>query len=238
MSDADRLREDAARRMERRRRKMQSPEERLAKITGRLIEEETGDRIQETNENRQIDVQENDILVPRPIVTSTTPTTECDDPPLEHLTRDESMITNDNLYPMSGGRDTDVLSNLLSPGTSSVPSQPCVRYSNILWLLLAVVVRLMMDTEYSVWLADSVILPFLMVLSGLIITKYLDLSNLQSTSLLTAVLVLCGISQARVSLLTRMLHFLSIVTQSFSIYLCCFIVSHVLLEQIIDQLYF
>merc|ERR1719483_1338145 len=93
MSDENRLREDAARRMERRRRKMQSPEERLAKITGRLIEEETGDRIQEINENQQIDGQENDISVPGPIVTDNTPQTECDDPPLEHLTRDDSMMT-------------------------------------------------------------------------------------------------------------------------------------------------
>ena len=41
VSDEDRLREEAARRMERRRRKMLSNEERLAKITGRPVSSES-----------------------------------------------------------------------------------------------------------------------------------------------------------------------------------------------------
>ena len=37
VNDEDRLRQEAAKRLERRRRKMMSPEERLAKITGRPV---------------------------------------------------------------------------------------------------------------------------------------------------------------------------------------------------------
>lgn len=218
VSDEDRLREEAARRMERRRRKMMSPEERLAKITGGLVEPRTEQEVVTSPHHE-------------PVVSSS-PTLMVEDPPLENLIRDPFTSPN------TGG-EADMLSSLLSGGAGGPAShtQPAVQYSLAVWPLLALLVRLTLDTEYSVWVGNSALLPFLLVISGLVITRHLDLSCLQSTSLLTAALMLCGVSQARVSLLTRGLHLMVILGRSFSVYFFCFIVSHLFVEQFIDQIF-
>lgn len=81
ISDEERMRQEAAKQMDRRKRKMMSPEERLAKITGRPVEEVSPilDVVPSGESISTTDV---------PSVTVSSSTQSVDDPPLEHLTRD------------------------------------------------------------------------------------------------------------------------------------------------------
>merc|ERR1712083_531811 len=150
-----------------------------------------------------------------------------DDPPLELLTRDP-------LGPRgSPGPESDILSNLLG-GTTSPVENP-VRFSHALWLFLALAVRLILETEYKFYIGESGVLPFLL-LPLLMVSGHLHLPSLRSTSLLTAALMLCGVDQAKVALLTRGLHLSSILLQCLSVYLFSFLVCHIIVVYIIDSI--
>merc|ERR1712083_1282126 len=151
-----------------------------------------------------------------------------DDPPLELLTRDP-------LGPRgSPGPESDILSNLLG-GTTSPVENP-VRFSHALWLFLALAVRLILETEYKFYIGESGVLPFLLLLPLLMVSGHLHLASLRSTSLLTAALMLCGVDQAKVALLTRGLHLSSVLLQCLSVYLLSFLVCHIIVVYIIDSI--
>ena len=159
--------------------------------------------------------------------------------------------------------ENPVRCRIMSPG----PLLSCLfstRFSQALWLFLALAVRLILETEYKVrrnnWLflchfiwafsssgpnltsavsrhlpgnfsvlllpfqfyiGESGVLPFLLLLPLLMVSGHLHLPSLRflhpvtifisstftsytrSTSLLTAALMLCGVDQAKVALLTR-----------------------------------
>ena len=48
--------------------------------------------------------------------------------------------------------------------------------------------------------------------------------------------MLCGVEQRKVALVTRVLHFIRIIIQSFSVYLFSFLVCHAALIYVVDQL--
>ena len=56
----------------------------------------------------------------------------------------------------------------------------------------------------------------------------------RSASLLTAALMLCGVDQAKVALLTRTLHLGSILVHCLSVYLFSFLLSHILIIYVLD----
>merc|ERR1719458_1336739 len=203
----ERLREEAAKRLERRRKKMLSPEERLARITGQPVGEVvTADEVG-TAEVVSIGSSRSHNNAATAIAS--------DDPPLELLTRDP-------LGPRgSPGPESDILSNLLGGATSPVENP--VRFSQALWLFLALAVRLILETEYKFYIGESGVLPFLLLLPLLMVSGHLHLPSLRSTSLLTAALMLCGVDQAKVALLTRGLHLGSILLQCLSVYLFSFL---------------
>ena len=167
ISEEERLRQEAAKRLERRKRKMMSPEERLAKITGRPVEAVTpsSDVVFHGESNSAPEVS------PRNI-------SQSDDPPLENLTRDP--FTSD-----SPTMEGEFLTNMLGGQGASPPSDP-VKYSQSVWLYLALAVRLMLETQYSWILGDNMVAPFVVMISVLMTTGYLSIANLATSSLLTA----------------------------------------------------
>ena len=139
MSDEDRLREAAAKRLERRRRKMESAEERLAKITGQPVataqpiesaadqpidaaagqpDEDVDGRDGATSANGDIvgHLDPSPSVVPEPVPRFLQPVP---DPPLEHLERVPSLNSD-----FSPSLDMDMLSGLLSGGSTTNSSGP------------------------------------------------------------------------------------------------------------------
>ena len=58
--------------------------------------------------------------------------------------------------------------------------------SGLVWCGLAVAVRLLLDTDWSWLLAGNAVLPFLLLLTGLVTTGSLSLANTAPASLLSA----------------------------------------------------
>ena len=172
ISDEERMRQEAAKRMERRKRKMMSPEERLAKITGRPVEEVSPilDVVPSGESISTTDV---------PSVTVSSSTQSVDDPPLEHLTRDPFTADTPTM-------EGEFLTNMLGGQAGSSPPSDPVKYSQSIWLYLALAVRLLLETQYSWILGNNMLAPFIVMVSILMTTGYLSLANLQTTSLLTA----------------------------------------------------
>ena len=170
-SEEERLRQQAQQRLERRRRKMQSPEERLALITGRPVEA-------------------NIASISPPTVAcvgsvGSVGTMTAEDPPLETLTRDTRP---DSLLLQASsptGAETDLLSNLLgSGGEVSADSKSGVartQLSDLVWVMLAVVVRITLDTDYSALIGHNIFLPFALTLSVMMSLGYIDISLNTST---------------------------------------------------------
>ena len=168
ISGEERLRQEAAKRLERRRRKMMSPEERLAKITGLPVEAVApccSDVVFRGESNSASEVLPQNI-------------SHNDDPPLEHLTRDP--FTSD-----TSTMEGEFLTNMLGGQGASPPSDP-VKYSQSVWLYLALAVRLMLETQYSWILGNNMVAPFVVMISVLMTTGYLSIANLATSSLLTA----------------------------------------------------
>ena len=172
ISDEERMRQEAAKQMDRRKRKMMSPEERLAKITGRPVEEVSPilDVVTSGESISTTDV---------PSVTVSSSTQSVDDPPLEHLTRDPFTADTPTM-------EGEFLTNMLGGQAGSSPPSDPVKYSQSIWLYLALAVRLLLETQYSRILGNNMLAPFIVMVSILMTTGYLSLANLQTTSLLTA----------------------------------------------------
>ena len=162
-TEEERLRLQAQQRLERRRRKMQSPEERLAKITGRPVE-----------------CVEPDTRSPAgPSVGTMT----AEDPPLETLTRDTTRPN--TLMRQGSGPEVDLLSNLLGSGVEgsaeTKPAETRTQLTDLVWVLLAVVVRVVLDTEYSAFIGHNIFLPFALNLSLMMSLGYINISLSTST---------------------------------------------------------
>ena len=163
LTEEERLRQQAQQRAERRRRKMQSPEERLALITGRPVERGV------------LPVE----AVEAVGTVGTVGTMTAEDPPLETLTRDTRP------GPGSGSPETDLLSSLLgSAGEVSADTKPGETKSqlaDLVWVMLAIVVRITLDTEYSFVIGHNIFLPFALSLSVMMSLGYINLSLNTST---------------------------------------------------------
>ena len=94
-----------------------------------------------------------------------------EDPPLETLTRDSGLLAGPG--PGLGAPEGDLLSSLLGGGGgqpggaagSSTAAGSAGTNTDVVWVLLAVVVRLALDTEYAALISSSALLPFALTLS-------------------------------------------------------------------------
>ena len=167
LTDEERLRQQAQQRLERRRRKMQSPEERLALITGRHVE---------------TDIDSTPALPVESVGSVGTMTAE--DPPLETLTRDTRPDS--LLRQASSGTETDLLASLLDSGgevsADSKLGETKTQLTDLVWVMLAVVVRITLDTEYSGFIGHNIFLPFALTLSVIMSLGYIDISNNTSST--------------------------------------------------------
>ena len=173
-TEEERLRLQAQQRLERRRRKMQSPEERLAKITGRPVE------------SVPVSVAVSETTSPPALPVSagcpSVGTMTAEVPPLETLTRDQRP---GSLLRQGSSQEADLLSSLLGGGAegSADPRQADTRtqLTDLVWVLLAVVVRLLLDTEYSAFIGHNIFLPFALSLSLVMSLGYINISLSTST---------------------------------------------------------
>jgi len=231
LEEEARLRDEAARRLERRRRKMQTSEERLSKITGQPVSASSAGTPSPDPASPMpspngrapplFDSPPNPLLPLDPVP----------DPPLEDLERDPFSQNRD----LDGGMDANMFNNLMmgnSAGGAGVKSE--VKVYTVVWVILAACTRLLLQSPYSHLVADNIVVPFLLLLTGLILTRVVDLRNLQSSSLITAALVLCGVKADRVALLTQFLHASRLLVYCFSIYLFSFIGVHLIIENYLE----
>merc|ERR1712098_930327 len=174
LNDEDRLRQEAAKRLERRRRKMMSPEERLAKITGRPVSSTspTSENLPSsslTSESTMTSTNEDHgSLSRRPL--------QVDDPPLEPLTRDVSHQTRDsfsNFLPQGSGQESDLLSQLLGATGGTGGAQTGQSASA--------------EGQHVTSVTD-IVLPYLLTLSLLYTLGYVQAGSSTVSSLLSAAL--------------------------------------------------
>ena len=130
-------------------------------------------------------------------LTVATNTIPADDPPLETLRREPSGSVS-NLLPQGAGSEADLLSGLLGTGGDSplaglMGAGPGVgadqrpgTCTDIVWVLLAVAVRLVLDTEYSGLIGGNILAPFLLTLTSLYMLGYVSTSQSTVSSLLSA----------------------------------------------------
>ena len=172
-TEEERLRQQAQQRLERRRRKMQSPEESLAKITGRPVEPAVA--------------TSSDLTSPPALPVSagcpSVGTMTAEDPPLETLTRDQRP---NSLLRQGSSQEADLLSSLLGSCGAEGSADPRqadtkTQLTDLVWVLLAVVVRLLLDTEYSAFIGHNIFLPFALSLSLMMSLGYINLSLATST---------------------------------------------------------
>ena len=172
-TEEERLRQQAQQRLERRRRKMQSPEERLALITGRPLQADTN--------TSPLPVTVEAVEAVEAVGTVGTMTAE--DPPLETLTRD--IRPEGRLRPGSSSAETDLLSSLLVSGgevsADTKPGETQSQLASLVWVMLALVVRITLETEYSFVIGHNIFLPFALSLSVMMSLGYINLSLNTST---------------------------------------------------------
>ena len=151
---------------------MQSPEERLAKITGRPVEPV---------------VATSDLTSPPALPVSagcpSVGTMTAEDPPLETLTREQRPAS---LLRQGSSQEADLLSSLLGSSGAEGSADPRqadskTQLTDLVWVLLAVVVRLLLDTEYSAFIGHNIFLPFALSLSLMMSLGYINLSLATST---------------------------------------------------------
>ena len=173
-TEEERLRQQAQQRLERRRRKMQSPEERLALITGRPVEAVEAVEALEADTKTGVEGQ--------PSV-GTVGTMTADDPPLETLTRDSRP---DRLLRQgSASGETDLLTSLLAGGgeasADTKQGETKSQLTDVVWVMLALLVRMILDTEYSAFIGHNIFLPFALTLSVMMSLGYINISLNTST---------------------------------------------------------
>merc|ERR1719219_2809555 len=166
-------------------------------------------------------------------------TMTAEDPPLETLTRDHRP---DSLLRQASSNEADLLSSLLGSGAEggAGPGQAETRsqLTDLVWVILAVVVRLVLDTEYSVVIGQNIFLPFALSLALMMSLGYINISLATSTgsTILSAALMLCGVKPRVVGMITKSLSFLQQLTRTLSVYLFTFIVSHVIVINVLGQI--
>ena len=169
-TEEERLRQQAQQRLERRRRKMQSPEERLAIITGRPVE--------------AVEVVEADTsTVEGQASVGSVGTMTAEDPPLETLTREGRP---DRLLRQgSASGETDLLTSLLAGGgeasADTKQGETKSQLTDVVWVMLALLVRMVLDTEYSALIGHNIFLPFALSLSAMMSLGYINISLNTST---------------------------------------------------------
>ena len=174
LNDEDKLRQEAARRLERRRRKMLNPEERLAKITGRPVPASPPS-------SPSVETDSSVVQGEQMISTSTSP---ADDPPLETLTRD--AFSNFLTTPGSSSETGDMLSSLMSGHQTGAAAGQHSRLNDVVWVMLAVLVRLVLDTEFAPYIAHNCVLPFILTLASLYLLGLVTAPQSTASSLLSA----------------------------------------------------
>lgn len=203
MAEEDRMREEAARRMERRRKKMENSEERLAKITGQPVG--SGPRVSlDLPSLSYYEIASNGIALPASHSDGTgNHRFLADDPPLEHLVRSAE------------------------PAAAS-PAKQC---SNLVWVLLAACVFFLLQSPWAYFLSQSAVLPFLLTFISLCVTGHISLQPSSAvSSLVSAALQLCGLNPKLVRGLLTGLAALRSLLSCFTVYLLSLICFHVMSE--------
>ena len=132
-------------------------------------------------------------------ISTSTSTTQADDPPLETLTRDPTRGPFSNALPQGAGSEGDLLSSLLGggglpgelgggqgQGGAAQPPAPATGGVDIIWVMLALVVRLVLDTEYAGLIGHNCVLPYTLTLGLMYNLGYVSSSASTVSSLLSA----------------------------------------------------
>merc|ERR1719500_1961861 len=167
---------------------MMSPEERLARITGRPVSQ-TSPPVESPPLSDSFDMPPSSSADSLSVATSTS---VADDPPLAGL---------------MGARSQDRGRTESQRGHNL----------DIVWVLLAVAVRLVLDTEYSGLIGDNILLPFTLSLASLYMLGYVAPTGSTVSSLLSAALMLCGVQARLVGHLTRTLSLGQMFIHTFSL---------------------
>merc|ERR1712098_278233 len=120
--------------------------------------------------------------------------------------------------------------------SASAEGQHVTSVTDIVWVMLALAVRLILDTEFSVYIGDNIVMEYLLTLSLLSPLGYVQASSSTVSSLLSAALMLCGVKAKLVGNLTKTLSFVQLLVRTLSLYLFTFFISHIIIIAVVDRI--
>ncbi|XP_023328833.1 uncharacterized protein LOC111701672 [Eurytemora carolleeae] len=224
MTEEEKLRAEAARRMERRRRKLENAEERLAKITGQPI--------------HSIDTDPSDVAAGFPDLAAALPNSGLVSPfsDLSELIGGGEPVTRfrgSSSRPPPRGTISSIqdaapdppLDNLVrDPLRSGVAkSAPLPEVSSLIWVLQALLTFTLLQSGFGGYILNSVLLPFLLLLVSLYTLGRIHLAS-SVGSIVSAVLVLCGLRPTLAHFLIRSIEIGISVSRLFCLYLTTIII--------------
>jgi len=206
MTDEERLRAEANKRMERRRRKMESAEDRLARITGQPASSRSdasfGSPVSSLLSSPGSPVFSDDSLTTEPFGSVSPLNRDATDPPLENLSR-------------SPLRDAGA-------GPRVEPVIPC---SNLVWVAQAAVTVAFLKFGYGDYIGNSVFPMFILLVITLLAIRRLSFSS-TAGGLISAALMLCGLSPKLVQTFIQSFEVMTGAWRYLALYLTSFILLH------------
>jgi len=223
MTEEERLRAEAAKRMARRRRKLENAEERLAKITGQPVGSivTSGDcfssPVSSLPSSPDEGMRDPFSMLTEGTLTTTPPSPgSAPDPPLENLVRS-----------LTGGDGSSIGGSSSSAATVAAP------VSNLVWVGLAFFTFLILQFGHGDYIMNSLAVPFVLLLLSLWMLGRLPLTNSAVGSIVSAVLVLCGLKPGIVQFFINSAQVGFTVARLFSLYLTSFILLHALYHNVL-----
>eukprot|EP00088_Acartia_fossae_P033845 TRINITY_DN3470_c0_g1_i1.p1 TRINITY_DN3470_c0_g1~~TRINITY_DN3470_c0_g1_i1.p1 ORF type:complete len:268 (+),score=36.42 TRINITY_DN3470_c0_g1_i1:58-861(+) len=263
MSEEEKLREEAARRLARRRRKMENASERLSMITGqpaesiRLIDSYSIDPREDMNRELKSSPSltesntENGLLSNYSNSISTRLTESCDDSarvstPSSPLASQRSAARGSRSRVEvhdSSTPDPPLEALLPSSSAAQVPASSLASpapepVSNLIWILLAIVTFLVLQSEYSYTIGHSMFPLFILTVITLFLTGRMRIDSTVG-SVISTVLVLCGLKASLAKWIIKTAEFGLTVHKYFVVFLATFLVvfqlyHHVLVPYLIQ----
>jgi len=233
MSDEEKLRQEAARRLERRRRKLENANERLSLITGQPA---SSIRLDDSYAVDSSSADHSAGTLPDPMTTFTRV--------LDHQTIANGSLPSDRnaMNRILPDKDDNVpdpplealVRNPLQSSPSHSQKTPASPVSNLVWILLAAVSFVLLQCEYGHFIGHSIWTLFLLTICSLAVINKIEVGS-TAGSIISTVLVLAGLKPTIVKMVIKSVEVAVTVQRYFVVYFTTFLVMYQLYDYFVVQ---
>jgi len=214
MSDEDKLRQEAARRLERRRRKLENASERLSLITG-----------QPASSIRLDDSFAIDSSAADPMSTFDHQIITNGSLPSSNINAVNRILPSQEDNVPDPPLETLVRNPLQSSPSHSQTTAACSPVSNLVWILLAVVSFSFLQFGYGHFIGHSIWTLFLLTICSLAVLNRIEVGS-TAGSIISTVLVLAGLKPTIVKMVIKSVEVVVTLHRYFVVYFTTFLVMH------------